>query len=879
MLLLLVLVVLAQYTRAALLGIDLGSEHIKLVLLKHGVPLRIVEDETSKRKFYNLLAFDEDQRRFGNAAASVLGRKPDRAVVYPRDLLGKPLSQDLVQLRHNEALFPHMQLFNITHRNSIGVSIDAPQPFGGNYSAEDITAMMLQYCKHLAEVSAAADTGIHVPVQDAVIAVPLYFTQQQRQAVIDAAQLAGLSVLSMIHDNTAAALQYGIDRTFNDNATHTALFYNMGASSTQVTIAKYSGYTKFITKKTNKTVGQFEVVGTAYNEHLGGRHFDNKLTDLLAKRFVEQMAKKGLEVNPFENPRMMSRIRTAAKRLKEVLSANNEHPVYVESLWNENDLKTLVTREEFYELSSDLFAEVVQPVHDALKRADMTVENIDAFVLVGGGTRIPQIQTLLKNVNLGKDLNQNLNADEATAFGAALHGANLSTAFRVREFGIIDRLFYPIGVRIQSLNSSAQDPHFSKKASIFSTGSIYGPSSKRKFIPLHRKEDVSVSLFYEKDSSANPFPLSTPLGLAEFNITGFSRVLEYASSRNLTLTGEPKLSVAFDYGNSGIASVNQASCILEYEVVIYANLNDSTLDLNETTSEDLENNSTNVEAKKTKKKHFDLKVSRLPSYSVDAVKFLTSFDFSESAKKLVNLRAADDATKALAFALNKLESHIYSARDSFENDEELISVCSDELLENIKSALRDAEDWMYENNEADTPEKYERKLSDLKELSDPAFLRKKELTALPEAVSRAREVILKMKTSLAKELSWQNVTEISGSIEEYEQWLNSSLASQKDVARTENPVILSDEVYQKLDPIIRQFEIMRRKPKPKPKPSAKSLNETKTNQTDADQEMDPEKDEPLESETDSHENENTQDVPDNQDFPDDDSAADEKDEL
>jgi hypothetical protein len=136
-----------------------------------------------------------------------------------------------------------------------------------------------------------------------------------------------------------------------------------------------------------------------------------------------------------------------------------------------------------------------------------------------------------------------------------------------------------------------------------------------------------------------------------------------------------------------------------------------------------------------------------------------------------------------------------------------------------------------------------------------------------------------MKTSLAKELSWQNVTEISGSIEEYEQWLNSSLASQKDVARTENPVILSDEVYQKLDPIIRQFEIMRRKPKPKPKPSAKSLNETKTNQTDADQEMDPEKDEPLESETDSHENENTQDVPDNQDFPDDDSAADEKDEL
>merc|ERR1711871_660008 len=387
-----------------------------------------------------------------------------------------------------------------------------------------------------------------------------------------AANIADLRVLSLIEENTAAALHYGIDRVFDEP--HHVLYYNLGANSLQVSIMRYSSYTMKEAGK-NKTVGQFEVVGKSWKSSIGGAFVDVKLAELLADRFNEMWKKKknykGEDIRQFVRP--MTRLRTV--KVKEVLSANNEFPVKIEQLHADVDLVTKVTRADLEKANEDLFSQLLTPIQEALAMAEVSLEDINAVELLGGGVRMPKVKRMLEEYfkPAKLDLGQHLNGDEAMALGGAFRAANLSTAFRVRKVGVQDISTFGVSLKLETLPS---------KPGFF--GSLFGSSDKKKessgeewtkMTPLYpRKSNVpskvkTVAFNYDKDilcrieydqDADTPLPIGTDRLLAVYNITGIAEFAKETESKGL---GQPKVHLSFSLDSSGVVALNKAEATVD----------------------------------------------------------------------------------------------------------------------------------------------------------------------------------------------------------------------------------------------------------------------------------------------------------------------------
>uniref|UniRef100_A0A4W3J9L5 Hypoxia up-regulated protein 1 n=1 Tax=Callorhinchus milii TaxID=7868 RepID=A0A4W3J9L5_CALMI len=302
------------------------------------------------------------------------------------------------------------------------------------YSPEELVGMMLNYSRSLAQEFAEQ------PIKDLVITVPVYFNQAERRAVLQAAHIAGLKVLQLINDNTAVALNYGVFRRKDINSTaQTVMFYDMGSSSTTATIIIY----QTVKTKDSGTQPQLHVRGVGYDRTLGGFEMELRLRDHLATLFNGQK-KSSKDVR--EHPRAMGKLWKEANRVKTILSANVDHVAQIEGLLDDIDFRAKVTRAEFEDLCGDLFERVAGPVHQALKVAEMHMDEIDQVILVGGATRVPKVQEILLKVVGKEELGKNINADEAAAMGAVYQAAALSKAFKVKPFLIRDAALYPIQV-------------------------------------------------------------------------------------------------------------------------------------------------------------------------------------------------------------------------------------------------------------------------------------------------------------------------------------------------------------------------------------------------------------------------------------------------
>uniref|UniRef100_A0A4W3J2Q0 Hypoxia up-regulated protein 1 n=1 Tax=Callorhinchus milii TaxID=7868 RepID=A0A4W3J2Q0_CALMI len=300
------------------------------------------------------------------------------------------------------------------------------------YSPEELVGMMLNYSRSLAQEFAEQ------PIKDLVITVPVYFNQAERRAVLQAAHIAGLKVLQLINDNTAVALNYGVFRRKDINSTaQTVMFYDMGSSSTTATIIIY----QTVKTKDSGTQPQLHVRGVGYDRTLGGFEMELRLRDHLATLFNGQK-KSSKDVR--EHPRAMGKLWKEANRVKTILSANVDHVAQIEGLLDDIDFRAKVTRAEFEDLCGDLFERVAGPVHQALKVAEMHMDEIDQVILVGGATRVPKVQEILLKVVGKEELGKNINADEAAAMGAVYQAAALSKAFKVKPFLIRDAALYPI---------------------------------------------------------------------------------------------------------------------------------------------------------------------------------------------------------------------------------------------------------------------------------------------------------------------------------------------------------------------------------------------------------------------------------------------------
>ncbi|XP_071582867.1 hypoxia up-regulated protein 1 [Heliangelus exortis] len=453
----------------AVMSVDVGSESMKIAIVKPGVPMEIVLNKESRRKTPVAVSLKENERLFGDSALGMSIRTPKVAFRYFQDLLGKRIDNPHVALYRSR--FPEHELVKDEKRQTVIFKLSETV----QYSPEEMLGMVLNYSRGLAEEFAEQ------PIKDAVITVPAYFNQAERRAVLHAAHMADLKVLQLINDNTAVALNYGVFRRKDINATaQNIMFYDMGAGSTVCTIVTY----QTVKTKDSGTQPQLQILGIGFDRTLGGLEMELRLRDYLAKLFNSQHPSKDVQ----KNPRAMAKLLKEANRLKTVLSANADHVAQIEGLLDDIDFKAKVSRQEFEDLCSDLFQRVPGPVQQALSSAEINMDGIDQVILVGGATRVPKVQEVLLKAVGKEELGKNINADEAAAMGAVYQAAALSKAFKVKPFIVRDAAVFPIQVEF---TREVEEDHKSRslkhnKRILFQR---MAPYPQRKVITFNRYTD------------------------------------------------------------------------------------------------------------------------------------------------------------------------------------------------------------------------------------------------------------------------------------------------------------------------------------------------------------------------------------------------------
>ncbi|CAH1263019.1 HYOU1 [Branchiostoma lanceolatum] len=429
--LLLLALFVVQSGGVAVMSVDLGSEWMKVAIVKPGVPMEIALNTESKRKTSVVVSIRNGEREFENDALNVAVKYPKQAYRYVHHVLGQ--KYDSPQVARFQEQFPHYELVKDEERGTVLFKHDEDTLF----SPEEVLGMVLNRSREIAEHFAEE------PIRHIVITVPAYFNQAERRAVMRAAELVDLTVLQLINDNSAVALHYGVFRRKEFNATmQHIMFYDMGATGTTATIVGYQ-VVKTKEKGITDTHPQLVIKGVGHDRYLGGLEMELRLRDHLADVFSKQ---KKASVDVRKSPRAMAKLLKEAKRVKKVLSANSDHQAQIEGVHEDIDFRTKVTRADLEEMCADLFDRVAGPVRMALKSADMTMGEIDQVIIFGGGTRVPKVQEALLKAVKKSDLGKSVNADEAAAMGAVYQAAYLSKAYRVKKFVIKDAALYPIEV-------------------------------------------------------------------------------------------------------------------------------------------------------------------------------------------------------------------------------------------------------------------------------------------------------------------------------------------------------------------------------------------------------------------------------------------------
>lgn len=553
---LLVLLALAGQEHAAaqnVVGIDFGSEWIKLAVVQRSAGVQIVLNEATKRKSPNALMFGQEQREFGDTAMV----KPHLAITHTRELLGKGYSKDVL-----EQYGPHYFPYEVIHDEERGaLKIKEGERY---LSPEALVAMMFTYAKSLAQ----HQTG--EKASDCVITVPAFYRQFSRQAILDAAQIAGLNVLALMNDHTAVALKYGIDHNVHSlEEPLNVMFYDMGSTSTRASVVQFSSIPDKEAFQKNKTLGQLKILGVSWDESLGGTAFTQRVADVLTTR-----SKK----SPEGNRRAWAKMLATAEKTKVILSANKDAHPTIESFIDDYDFRGSILRAEFEEASKDLFGRVAQPIRDAIAAANISKDDIHRIEVVGGGWRIPKIQDIILEETGKTQLQKTMNADEAFCFGAALYAASLSTAFRLRKFGVHDMTSFPVSIDIDSLAAGAmeeakdedaeegEEKKDEEEAPAAASGGkknikLFKVGHKipaKRLLTFKRDEDLTFTVKYDDE-----VPGSVPRVIAKYNITGVKGAIEKYPNGS-----KPKINVSFRLTRSGLVDVDKAEAAIEEMVEV-----------------------------------------------------------------------------------------------------------------------------------------------------------------------------------------------------------------------------------------------------------------------------------------------------------------------
>ncbi|KAG2729161.1 hypothetical protein I3760_01G236300 [Carya illinoinensis] len=815
----------------SVVGFDFGNEScIVAVARQRGID--VVLNDESKRETPAVVCFGDKQRFIGTAGAASTMMNPKNAISQIKRLIGRQFNDPELQMDLKS--FP----FTITEGPD-GYPLIHAWYLGETrtFTPTQVLGMVFSDLKRIAK------KNLNAAVVDCCIGIPIYFTDLQRRAVLDAATIAGLHPLRLIHETTATALAYGIYKTdLPENDQLNVAFIDIGHASMQVCIA---GFKK----------GQLKILAHSFDRSLGGRDFDEVLFRYFAAKFKEEY-----KIDVFQNARACLRLRASCEKLKKVLSANPEAPLNIECLMDEKDVRGFIKREEFEQISFPILERVKRPLEKALGDAGLTIEDVHVVEVVGSGSRVPAIIKILTEF-FKKEPRRTMNASECVARGCALECAILSPTFKVREFQVNESFPSSIAMSWKGAAPDAQNGAADSQQNtiVFPKGN---PIPSVKALTFYRSGTFSVDVQYTDVNE-----LQAPAKISTYTIGPFQS----------TKGESAKVKVKARLNLNGIVCIESATLLEEEEVEVpvskeplkedakmdteEAPIDAAPLSSNETdvNMQDAKGTAdasgpengvsdsgdkpvqmetdTKVEAPKKKVKKTNIPVAEIVHGG------LIPADVQKAVEKEFEMALQDRVMEETKDRKNAVEAYVYDMRNKL--SDKYREFVTDSEREEFTSKLQVVEDWLYEDGEDETKGVYIAKLEELQKQGNPIEERYKEhvsrgtiIDQLVHCVNSFREAAMSNDPRY-DHIDISEKQKVLNECLEAEAWLREKRQLQDSLPKYADPVLLTADVLKKAQALDGFCKLIMMKPRPAPaKPATPETPPTPSPQASEQQSQD-----------------------------------------